>query len=165
MTETTTKSAFTAPKFEMPKFEIPSFDMPKFEVPAAFREAAEKGVAQAKDCVSGGNLLKHAGVPQAIVDSFAANSEAALPDRLIGALEAGLAAGGEAGPVHSAGVIVVHEQDWPLVDLRVDWADDDPIAGLRKLWESYRTQMNDYVTRALNPSAAPSYGVPGDPGR
>lgn len=44
MTETTTKSAFTAPKFE-----IPSFDMPKFEVPAAFREAAEKGVAQAKE--------------------------------------------------------------------------------------------------------------------
>ena len=35
MTETTTKSAFEAPKFEMPKFEIPSFDMPKFEVPAA----------------------------------------------------------------------------------------------------------------------------------
>ena len=51
MTETTTKSVF-APfdtKFEMPKFEIPNFDMPKFEVPAAFREAAEKGVAQAKE--------------------------------------------------------------------------------------------------------------------
>jgi phasin len=52
MTETTTKSvfaAFDATKFEMPKFDIPSFDMPKFEVPAAFREAAEKGVAQAKE--------------------------------------------------------------------------------------------------------------------
>jgi phasin len=51
MSETTTKSVF-APfdtKFEMPKFEIPNFDMPKFEVPAAFREAAEKGVAQAKE--------------------------------------------------------------------------------------------------------------------
>ena len=124
-----------------------------------------RGVAEAKDCVSGGNLLKHSGVPQAIVDSIAANSEASLPDRLIGALEAGVAAGGEMGPVHSSGVIVVHEQMWPLVDLRVDWADDNPIAGLRKLWESYRTQMDDYVTRALNPGAAPSYGVPGDPGR
>ena len=57
------------------------------------------------------------------------------------------------GPVHSAGVIVVHEQMWPLVDLRVDWADDNPIAGLRKLWEAYRPQMQDYVTRALNPEA------------
>jgi phasin len=35
--------------FDMPKFEIPKFDMPKVEMPAAFREFAEKGVAQAKD--------------------------------------------------------------------------------------------------------------------
>ena len=33
----------------MPKFDIPSFDMPKMEVPAAFREFAEKGVAQTKE--------------------------------------------------------------------------------------------------------------------
>jgi hypothetical protein len=26
----------------------------------------------------------------------------------------------------------------------------------------YKPQMNDYVTRALNPDSAPSYGVPGD---
>src|SRR5271166_6650634 len=35
--------------FEMPKFEMPKFDMPKVEMPAAFREFAERGVAQAKD--------------------------------------------------------------------------------------------------------------------
>ena len=40
---------FEMPKFEMPKFEIPKFDMPKMEVPAAFREIAEKGIAQAKE--------------------------------------------------------------------------------------------------------------------
>ena len=44
-----TYSAFEAPKFELPKFELPSFEMPKLEVPAAFREAAEKGVTQAKE--------------------------------------------------------------------------------------------------------------------
>jgi phasin len=37
------------PMFDMPKFEIPKFEMPKFEVPPAFREFAEKGVAQAKE--------------------------------------------------------------------------------------------------------------------
>jgi uncharacterized Ntn-hydrolase superfamily protein len=124
-----------------------------------------RGIAEGRDCVSGGNLLKHSEVPKALVEAFERSSAADLPDRLIAALEAGLAAGGEAGPVHSAGVIVVHEQIWPVVDLRVDWADDDPIAGLRKLWEAYRPQMQDYVTRALNPAGAPSYGVPGDPGR
>jgi phasin len=35
--------------FEMPKFEMPKFDIPKVEMPAAFREFAERGVAQAKD--------------------------------------------------------------------------------------------------------------------
>jgi phasin len=52
MTEATSKTAYSAfetPKFEMPKFDIPSFEIPRFEVPAAFREAAEKGVAQAKE--------------------------------------------------------------------------------------------------------------------
>jgi phasin len=35
--------------FEMPKFEMPKFDIPQVEMPAAFREFAERGVAQAKD--------------------------------------------------------------------------------------------------------------------
>jgi hypothetical protein len=41
--------AFDTPKFEMPKFEMPKFEVPKFEVPTAFREFAEKGIAQAKE--------------------------------------------------------------------------------------------------------------------
>ena len=41
--------AVTESPFEMPKFEMPKFDMPKFETPAAFREIAEKGIAQAKE--------------------------------------------------------------------------------------------------------------------
>ena len=41
--------AVSAPAFEMPKFEMPKFGMPKFEVPTAFREFAEKGIAQAKE--------------------------------------------------------------------------------------------------------------------
>jgi uncharacterized Ntn-hydrolase superfamily protein len=120
------------------------------------------GTAQGKNCVAGGNLLKHAKIPEALVRSFESDSARPLAARLIGALEDGLRDGGEAGPVHSAGVIVMHEQIWPLVDLRVDWAAENPIAGLRKLWEDYQPQMQDYVTRALAPDDAPKYGVPGD---
>ncbi len=47
MKPTPTKSASNP--FEMPKFEMPKFDIPKVEMPAAFREFAERGVAQAKD--------------------------------------------------------------------------------------------------------------------
>ena len=49
MAEATKKPAPVVPLFEMPKFEIPKFDMPSMEVPAAFREFAEKGVAQSKE--------------------------------------------------------------------------------------------------------------------
>jgi phasin len=43
----TSKPAASA--FEMPKFEMPKFEIPKVEMPAAFREFAERGVAQCKD--------------------------------------------------------------------------------------------------------------------
>ena len=49
-TETTTETPQpTATVFEMPKFEMPKFDMPTMEVPAAFRDLAEKSLAQAKE--------------------------------------------------------------------------------------------------------------------
>ena len=40
------------------------------------------------------------------------------------------AAGGEAGPVHSAGLLMVREGAWPVADLRVDWHETDPIGAL-----------------------------------
>ena len=76
------------------------------------------------------------------------------------ALEAGLYdAGGEMGDVHSAALLAAHKHPWPVVDLRVDWDDTDPIRALRRLWTAYEPQMEDYVTRAINPASAPSYGV------
>ena len=64
--------------------------------------------------------------------------------------------------MRSAGLYVVDRQAWPIADLRVDWH-DQPIAALRELWTLYAPQMADYLTRALDPTAAPSYGVPGNP--
>lgn len=117
--------------------------------------------AQARDVAAGGNLLANDGVPQAMVAAFLGSS-GHLGDRLLAALRAGLEAGGEAGPVHSAGLLVVDEQPWPLVDLRCDWTEDCPIAAVEKAWQIYKPQMADYVLRALDPRRAPSYGVPGD---
>ena len=119
------------------------------------------GQALGQDCAAGGNLLAHDGVPQAMVAGFTATT-GHLGDRLMAALQAGLMAGGEAGPVHSAGLKIADTLDWPLVDLRVDWS-DDPVTALAAAWAVYRPQMAAYVQRAINPTLAPSYGVPGDP--
>jgi uncharacterized Ntn-hydrolase superfamily protein len=115
-----------------------------------------------RNIVSAGNLLANPGVPAAIVAAFEAAPETEeLGARVIAAMQAGLSGGGEAGPIKSAGLILVHDQDWPLADLRVDW-DDAPLQRLAELWAVWRPQMHDYVIRALHPFAAPAYGVPGN---
>ncbi len=137
-------------------------------VDAAGRTAAFSGTgalgtaatAEGRDCVAAGNLLADRRVPAAMTAAFEA-AEGGLGDRLIAALAAGLSAGGEAGPVRSAGLVIAGEEAWPIADLRVDW-DDDPVARLARLWEVWQPQMEAYVQRALDPTAAPSFGVPGD---
>jgi uncharacterized Ntn-hydrolase superfamily protein len=117
-------------------------------------------MASGKNCLALGNLLADDGVPQAMVNYFE-NSTEAFPLRLIKALQAGLAAGGEMGPVQSAGVLICGEPDWPIIDLRVDWH-DQPLTELEDLWLRYEPQMQAYITRAKNPADSESFGVPGD---
>ena len=119
------------------------------------------GAAQATHVAAGGNLLANDRVPQALVDGFNA-AVGHLGDRLLAAMQAGLAAGGEAGPVHSAALLVVDRLSWPIVDLRCDWTESCPIEAVNQAWQVYRPQIAAYVQRAENPTIAPSYGVPGD---
>ena len=107
---------------------------------------------------SASGALEH--VPLIAVQNLA-RGLAALKER--GFFVVGLDSGGEEGPVHSAALIVYHEQAFPLVSLRVDWDDENPIKVLRRLWEDYKPQMGAYLQRAIDPTQAPSYGVPGDP--
>lgn len=130
---------------------------------AAFSGAHTLGVRHqhaADGVVAAGNMLADASVVDAVAKAFEA-AEGDLELRLLVALEAGLAAGGEAGPLHSAGLAVVREVAWRETDLRVDWS-ETPIADLRTLVELWLPQRDDYVTRGLDPRLAPSYGVPGD---
>ena len=75
--------------------------------------------ASGVDVVSAGNLLANENVPSAIVNAFEA-ADGHLGDRLITAMKAGLLAGGEAGPVHSAGLQLCDKVGWPVADLRCD---------------------------------------------
>jgi uncharacterized Ntn-hydrolase superfamily protein len=138
-------------------------------VDAAGRVASHSGertlgrhaAAEGTGCVAAGNLLADEGVPEAMVDAFEDGEDDDLGDRLMDALIAGLAAGGEEGEVRSAGMLIVDAVAWPVADLRVDWH-GEPIHELAGLWHVWKPQQNDYVVRALDPTQAPSYGVPGD---
>lgn len=113
-------------------------------------------VAKGEACFALGNLLGAADVPAKMVAAYRDAAAEPLAERLLRALEAGLAAGGEIDDEHAAGLHVAEGFDWPVVDLRVDWH-DTPIAELRKLWTLYAPQQAAYVSRARAPASAPSF--------
>ena len=111
--------------------------------------------------ISAGNLLANKEVTKVIVSTFEQN-KGHLADRMLAGLKAGLDAGGEQGPIHSAGIKISHQVSWPIIDLRCDWTEECPITKLFEIWRVYKPQVDDYLQRAMDPTGAPSYGVPGD---
>jgi uncharacterized Ntn-hydrolase superfamily protein len=116
---------------------------------------------QGGQAVAAGNLLCNEKVISELLTGYTDSASAGFEERLLDGLRAALAAGGEAGPVHSAGLVVVEDVPWPVTDLRVDYA-DDPIGDLARLWQLWQPQKQDYRVRGVDPTRAPSYGVPGD---
>jgi uncharacterized Ntn-hydrolase superfamily protein len=116
----------------------------------ALGEAAD---VRGADAAAAGNLLADRGVPAAMLTAFAKRAGDSLGDRLIAALQAGLAAGGEISPVRSAGMVIAESVPWPVTDLRVDWH-DDPVGQLAGLWQLWRPQAASYVRRAVHPAEA-----------
>ena len=70
----------------------------------------------------------------AMAATFEASKEEPLPERLVRALEAGQAAGGDKRGKQSAAVTTVKDQPYPYVDLRVD-EHPDPVVELRRIYE------------------------------
>ncbi len=111
-----------------------------------------------------GNLLASTDVVDALIEGYQGSTEEDFTARLMAGLAAAAAQGGEAGPVHSAGIKVLHPSaGWASTDLRVDWH-DEPIRELQRLWQLWLPQRAGYIVRGLDPGVASSFDVPGDPG-
>jgi uncharacterized Ntn-hydrolase superfamily protein len=106
-----------------------------------------------EDCLAVGNMLVSDDVGPAMVEAFAADPEQPLATRLLAGIHAAHAAGGETGQLRSAALLVVADQPFPFVDLRVDAA-DDPLTALDELWRTYEPWATDFVQRALDPDRA-----------
>ena len=113
----------------------------------------EKGEAQGRDCAAIANIVRSAAIPSIMVRSFEQSPGLPLARRLLDALAAGEAAGGERQPVTSAALLVVDRDTFPYVDLRVD-DHGQPIAELARLWGQYEPEADAYVVRAVDPEAA-----------
>jgi uncharacterized Ntn-hydrolase superfamily protein len=116
--------------------------------------------AAGQHAMAAGSALANRQVPAAMIAAFEA-SGGHFADRLLAGLQAGAAAGGAPTALHSSGLLVVREVPWPIIDLRVDWSDADPIAALSLLWQLYAPQVEEFVRTALQPDQAAATGVPG----
>lgn len=107
-----------------------------------------------RNCAAAGNILRNTTVVDAMVTTFEQNEDHSLAERLMRAIEAGFAAGGELKLLKSAALLVVHKEGFPFVDLRVD-LHAQPLVELRFLWELYEPTADTYVVRAVAPDKAP----------
>ena len=87
-----------------------------------------------------GNMLVGEETLLAMRESFAGSADAPLADRLLSALEAGQAAGGDKRGRQSAALLVVEKEDYPLLDLRAD-EHADPVRELRRIYAVAQTDL------------------------
>lgn len=121
-------------------------------VDAAGRAAAYTGT----DCVAAhrhivgdgfaaaGNMLADAAVVDAVARGFQAAPGEALSERLLQALEAGQAAGGDKRGRQSAALLVMADEEFAACDLRVD-EHPDPVSELRRVYEVAKRQLFPFV--------------------
>jgi uncharacterized Ntn-hydrolase superfamily protein len=79
-----------------------------------------------------GNMLAGAAVLDDTARTYAANQDLPFAQRLVAAMRAGEAAGGDKRGKQSAALLIHDKEDWSALDLRVD-DHDDPLAELERL--------------------------------
>jgi uncharacterized Ntn-hydrolase superfamily protein len=103
-----------------------------------------------------GNMLAGPRVVEDTSAAYAANARLPFPRRLIAAMQAGEAAGGDKRGKQSAALIIAGEEEWPLLDLRID-DHADPLAELERL---ERVSRERYVHfRQFLPTRANPAGI------
>ncbi|MSP89604.1 MAG: DUF1028 domain-containing protein [Alphaproteobacteria bacterium] len=103
-----------------------------------------------------GNILAGPRVVEDTLAAYQANPKLPFAERLIGALDAGQAAGGDSRGKQSAALRIFTSEDYPFLDLRVD-DHVEPLVELRRLYEVYQ---RDYaVFRPIVPTKANPTGI------
>ena len=101
-----------------------------------------------------GNMLVGPAVVGATFDVFHARGDLELPERLMAALEAGEASGGDRRGRQSAAMLLTTTEDFPDLDIRVD-DDTDPLPELRRLlalWRRHWPSRKTWAPSKTKPS-------------
>jgi uncharacterized Ntn-hydrolase superfamily protein len=101
-----------------------------------------------------GNMLAGPRVIAETARAYSAASGSALAERLVQALEAGQAAGGDKRGRQSAALLIVGAEVYPYLDIRVD-DNPDPVVELRRLFEESKAEylpFKDKLPTKANPA-------------
>jgi uncharacterized Ntn-hydrolase superfamily protein len=101
-----------------------------------------------------GNMLAGPRVLEDSAKAYVAGKDIPFPQRLIAAMRAGEAAGGDKRGKQSAALLIHDTEEWSALDLRVD-DHDDPLAELERLERVSRerwTQFLKYLPTRQNPA-------------
>jgi uncharacterized Ntn-hydrolase superfamily protein len=102
-----------------------------------------------------GNMLANENVVRDTTKAFS-GSKRPFPEKLIAALEAGQAAGGDKRGKQSAALLIFSKEEYPDLDLRVD-DHAEPLAELKRLYEKAHERFVGYLT--CSPSKANPWGI------
>ena len=91
-----------------------------------------------------GNMLIRGETVSAMAQAFESGHDLDLGERLMRALEAGQAAGGDKRGRQCSALLVVDREEFPLWDLRVD-EHPQPVAELRRIYEVARLDLLPFV--------------------
>jgi uncharacterized Ntn-hydrolase superfamily protein len=108
-----------------------------------------------------GNMLAEHEVVAATFDTFQARADLSLPERLMAALDAGQAAGGDRRGRQSAVMLLTTTEDFPDLDIRVD-DHADPLVELRRLlglWRRLWPGRKAWTPSKANPSGCTDLDV------
>jgi uncharacterized Ntn-hydrolase superfamily protein len=108
-----------------------------------------------------GNMLASAEVVGATFDTFRARTDLELPERLMAALEAGEAAGGDRRGKQSAAMLLTTTEDFPDLNIRVD-DHADPLPELHRLlalWRQHWPSRQPWAPSKANPSGCTDLDV------
>lgn len=114
------------------------------------------GHRQGVGFVVAGNMLAGPAVLEGMEVAFLSTEGEPLPERLLLALEAGQAAGGDKRGKQAAALLVHDTEAYPYVSLRVD-DHPDPLPELRRLWALSQATFAPY--RALMPTGQRPSGI------
>lgn len=105
-----------------------------------------------------GNMLVSEATTAAMAAAFRGSEPLELAERLLVAMEAGQAAGGDKRGRQSASLKVFGQEDYALLDLRVD-EHAHPVAELRRVYAIARLQLLPFV-EGMPRKGAPAGGLP-----